>query len=205
MTWNGSTDVTKCVRSRWYRADKNSGGGELWLKDKTEKEQNDESWCGQDEGNLGDHNADYCNINRLYGQQVPSCFIHCAFVAVYVKGFDKSACNSWSEIRRLLNYPNPFCDLDQMRVALKHFCRIVVFLCPLYALSDGFQGFFWFLQCMVCCSHSIEQNKQLLVQTIYPPGLWWKLGGCPAFSLVLMGLYLWAVKHHLILSVSPGR
>ena len=37
MLWDASTDFIKCVRSRWRRADKNSGGGERWLKDKTVK------------------------------------------------------------------------------------------------------------------------------------------------------------------------
>jgi len=37
MPWHASTDVIECVRSRWRRADKNSGGGERWLKDKTVK------------------------------------------------------------------------------------------------------------------------------------------------------------------------
>jgi len=80
-------------------------------------------------------------------------------------------CNSWIQIPRLLSYPNPFCDLDQLYVALRNFCRIVCFLCPLYVLSDGFQGFFWFLQCIVYCSHGMEWNKQRLVETLYPRGL----------------------------------
>jgi len=40
MPWHASTDVIECVRSRWRRADKNSGGGERWLKDKTVKKNN---------------------------------------------------------------------------------------------------------------------------------------------------------------------
>ena len=52
---------------------------------------------------------------------------------------------------------NPVCDLDQTCVALRHFYRIVCFLCPLAVLSDGFhKASFWFLQCIVYCSHGME-------------------------------------------------
>ena len=78
-----------------------------------------------------------------------------------------------------------------MNVALRRFCRIVCFLCPLYVLSDGFPDFFSFLQCIVCCSRGMEWNKQRLVGTLYPRGLWWKLEGCPTFSPVLMRLVFW--------------
>ena len=78
------------------------------------------------------------------GKQVPSCFIHCVFVAIYVKRFDQLACKYWSEIRRLLNYPIPFCDLDQMRVALKHFCRIICFYVRFMHFLTGFKASFGF-------------------------------------------------------------
>ena len=79
----------------------------------------------------------------------------------------------WVQIPRVLSYSNPFGDLDQMCVALRHFCRIVCFLCPLYVLSDGFHGFrfVWFLQCIVYCSHGMDWNKLRLVETLYPRGL----------------------------------
>jgi len=40
MPWDASTGVINCVRSRWRRADKNSGGGERWLKDKNNRMMN---------------------------------------------------------------------------------------------------------------------------------------------------------------------
>ena len=64
MLWDATTDVMKCVRSRWHHADKNLGGGERWLKDKTVKQQDDEPCRGQKKGNLENFNVDYCNMNQ---------------------------------------------------------------------------------------------------------------------------------------------